>query len=374
MKFIPQASPWISDDDVNAVADSIRTTFLSEHKQAAQFVAKIQEFTGAEYAVLAPNGTIALALALKAMGIGYGDEVIVPTMTFMASATAVEMVGGIPIICDIDESCQIDVKSCEHLVGPRTRAIMPVHLWGLSANMTEVMQFAKQHELKVLEDTAQSLGTTWQDKMCGTIGDAGTFSFFVDKVITTGEGGAVITNDKHIYEEMLYIRNVGRKDRGSFNHPRIGYNFRMTDMQCAMGNVQMDKLNTVIYRKREIYKMYRDQLHGYCGSKIIQPIPGSGMVPFRGALLLDHKAGKLLSHLRQNEIQERGFFKPLHIQQPFMNQAHAPVAEEMWKRGVCLPTHLMLTDNDVQRIIDVVKDYFHQRERAEQRKKAGGIV
>lgn len=360
MNFIPQASPWIDHAEIHAVSQCVASTFLSEHKEAATFVEGIKEQTGAKYCVLAPNGTLALALALKAMGIGRGDEVIVPTMTFMASATAVEMVGATPVFCDIDDSCQIDTASASKLITTQTRAIMPVHLWGFSANMDNVMKLARTFDLRVIEDTAQSLGTTWNDKACGTIGDVGTFSFFVDKVITTGEGGAVVTNDEEIYENMLYIRNVGRRDRGSFNHPRIGYNFRMTDMQCAIGNVQLGKLQQVIERKREIYDMYHNALHGPV-AKLLEPIDGSGSVPFRGALVLNSSANGLLQFLKKNDIQERGFFKPLHLQQPFISDSNIdmPVAEGLWKRGVCLPTHLCLTNDDVFRIIETVRKYLN---------------
>lgn len=358
MKFIPQASPWIDDTEIAAVSKCVASTFLSEHKEAAKFVEGIKEQTGAKYCVLAPNGTIALALALKAMGIGLGDEVIIPTMTFMASATAVEMIGATPVFCDIDESCQINTISAASAITSKTKAIMPVHLWGFSANMDYVMKLAATYNLRIVEDTAQSLGTTWKGKACGTIGDAGTFSFFVDKVITTGEGGAVVTNDEEVYENMLYIRNVGRRDRGSFDHPRIGYNFRMTDMQCAIGNVQLAKLARVIERKREIYEMYSKAFDCYEDARLIEPIPGSGSVPFRGALLLDYNADELLQFLRDNEIQQRGFFKPLHLQAPFIPAYKSfPIAEKIWRRGVCLPTHLCLTDDDIYRIIDTVRRY-----------------
>jgi perosamine synthetase len=191
-------------------------------------------------------------MALRALGIGPGDEVLVPNFTFIASANAVEMCGAKPVFVDIKEDLHIDIEKCKLSLTRKTKAIMPVHIYGMACNMPEIMEFAKNHKLLVIEDAAQAIGVKWGKKHAGTFGQVGSFSFFADKTITTGEGGLVVTNDKKIYERLQFIRNQGRINRGSFVHPEIGYNFRMTDIQSAIGLSQLEKLPEIIEKKSTI--------------------------------------------------------------------------------------------------------------------------
>ena len=236
MKF-NQFQPYIGQEEYEAIKPCFDNNWITEGKKCQEFAGSLLDLTGAKHGVFAQNGTLALYLALRAIGVKPHDEVIVPNFTFIASANAVEMCGAVPVFVDInEEDLQINVKDCERVLTKKTKAIMPVHIFGMCANMDEVMNFAKDNNLKVVEDAAQGIEITWDGKHSGTFGDAGCFSFFADKTITIGEGGFVVTNDEQVYENMLYLRNQGRINRGSFIHPEIGYNFRITAVVAPASN------------------------------------------------------------------------------------------------------------------------------------------
>ena len=230
--------PYIGNEEHEAMKECFDANWITEGPKCKEFSERFLELTSARYGVFAQNGTLALYLGLRAAGVKHGDEVIVPNFTFIASANAVEMCGAKPVFVDINlEDLQIDITDCDRVLSKKTTAIMPVHLFGMAADMGEVMAYAVEKNLKVIEDAAQAVGVTWGGKHCGTFGDVGCFSFFADKTITMGEGGFVTTNNEKIYKKLLYLRNQGRLNRGSFVHPEMGYNFRITDFQAAMGLV-----------------------------------------------------------------------------------------------------------------------------------------
>ena len=237
---VPQFMPYVGLEEWKAIKPCFEENWITEGPRSKIFAEKLCKKIGCKYGVFANNGTLALYLGLRALGIKKGDEVIVPNFTFIASANAIEMTGATPVFCDINEDdLQINIDDCKKLISRKTKAIMPVHLYGFASNMDNVMEFAKKHKLLVIEDAAQALGIKWNKKGCGSFGDVATFSFFADKTITTSEGGFVCTNDEKIYKKLLYLRNQGRINRGSFIHPEIGYNFRMTDIQAAIGLKQL---------------------------------------------------------------------------------------------------------------------------------------
>ena len=240
---------------------------------------------------------------------------------------------------------------------------MPVHIYGLSANMDEVMSFAKKHNLLVVEDAAQALGVKWRGKGCGSFGDVSTFSFFADKTITTGEGGFVCTNNKEIYENLLYLRNQGRIDRGTFIHPKMGYNFRMTDIQMAIGLSQLEKFDFIVERKNEIYQLYKELLGGLENIEILTPnnkiFP---YIPFRVGILTKDKSENLMKFMNENGIETRTFFYPLH-KQPCMkqfSQNYKPIKNSsyVYGHGVCLPSYVALGRKKIEYICSVIKKYY----------------
>lgn len=360
---VPQFSPWIGDEEYKAIKSCFDNNWITEGPKTKEFQEKLLQLTGARFGVFAPNGTLALYLGLRAMGIGPGDEVLVPDFTFIASATSIEMAGARPVFVDVNrDNFQIDLSGADKLVTPKTKAIMPVHIYGTVADMDSVMDFAKRHNLSVIEDAAEAIGVHRNGKHAGTFGTVGTFSFFADKTITTGEGGFVVTNDENIYERLLYLRNQGRKERGSFIHPQIGYNFRMTDLQNAVGLVQLAKLEEIKKRKSYILEFYRKLLVQTPQISFFKPDEGAEWIPFRVGII-SNRAQELMAFLKQNDIEPRTFFYPLHRQPALArfnqnNDADFPNTVFGYENGICLPTFPSLTDEQITYVCDTIKKFF----------------
>jgi len=259
--LIPQIEPWVDESELRELRRVIDSTFLIEHDLTREFEAMTAQLTGAKNAVAVCNGTMALFTCVRALGIGPGDEVIVPNFTFIASANAVILAGAVPVLCEVrEDTFCIDVAWAERLVTERTKAIMPVHLYGQSADMPEVMAFAQRHGLRVLEDAAEGIGVRFEGKHVGTSGDMGILSYYGNKTITCGEGGIVLTNDDSLARAAYRMKNYGRDRKGTFIHETIGFNFAFTDLQAAIGIAQMKKLSTVIDKKRRIHDRYVQEL------------------------------------------------------------------------------------------------------------------
>lgn len=362
---VPQFMPWVGEDEYQAIKKCFDDNWITEGPLAKEFSQKLCDLIGAKYGVFAPNGTLAIYLALRALNVGPGDEVIVPDFTFIASASAVEMVGATPVFCDINKDLQINIADCARLVTNKTKAIMPVHIYGFAANMDEVMSFAEEHNLLVVEDAAQALGIKWNGKGCGSFGDVATFSFFADKTITTGEGGFVTTNRKDVYEELLYLRNQGRINRGTFVHPKIGYNFRMSDIQMAIGLTQLEKFDTIVERKNKIFKLYKNLLADIEEINILTPNDKiDPHIPFRVVLTTKEKSEGLMKFMGENEIETRTFFYPLH-KQPCMKQFSQDVkllknSVHAYEHGVCLPSYVALEPEQIEYVCSIIRKYYEK--------------
>lgn len=364
--IIPQFQPFVDEKEYEAIKSCFEINWITEGPKSKEFTDKLCEFMGVKYAVLAPNGTLSLYMCLKALNLGMGDEVIVPNFTFIATANAVEMCGAKPIFVDINENLHIDIEKCQNLITRRTKAIIPVHMYGMACNMDEVLNFAKQNNLKVIEDAAQAIGIKWKGKHAGTFGDLGSFSFFADKTITTGEGGLVVTNNEELYKKLLYIRNQGRIDRGSFVHPEIGYNFRLTDIQSAIGLSQLNKLDEIIEKKIRILEIYKKYLNPKI--KIITPSSDSNHIPFRVCIIIPGGSYDLMSYMKKNGIETRTFFYPLHKQPAYQKkmswveklfgQPNFDISEKMYNEGVCLPSFVGISDNEIKYICEKINEYL----------------
>ncbi len=367
MDKIPQVFPWIGAEELRNITKVIENNWLTEGPFCREFSSRLNEMMGCRYGVFAPNGTLAIFLGLLALGIGPGDEVIVPDCTFIGSANAVILTGAKPVFADVSrETFQIDMNTAQELISGKTRAIMPVHLFGASSDMKAVMDVAGRHGIRVIEDAAQGIGVTYEGKHTGTFGDVGCFSFFADKTITIGEGGYVVTNDEKIHENLLYLRNQGRLDRGSFIHPAIGYNFRITDLQAAIGLAQLEKLPVIIERKLEIYRLYREGLDGIKEVTFPEVEKGSNHVPFRVVILVPD-AAKLMEHLDERVVQTRSFFYPLHRQPCFKNggggdrAGGGPVNSVYgYDHGLCLPVYPSLSETDILRICGHIREFYSE--------------
>lgn len=354
---ISQVQPQLDDHELEAVTDTLRSGWLTEGPHAQEFLAAILADTGARHAVLAPNGTLGLFLALLALDLPRDSEILIPAFTFYASASAAVFAGLRPVFVDADpDTFNLDVDTLESLVTGETRAIMPVGVYGQCPPMDGVMEFAERHHLVVIEDAAQCYGVSYNGRHAGTWGQAGVFSFFADKTVTTGEGGAVLTNDDAVYERLRLLRNQGREDSGTFIHESLGMNFRVTDMQCAVGRAQLRKLPDIAARKRENYARYAARLADVDGVRLQRIQDGSTHVPFRFPLLSDRSA-EVVKALEDSGIQTRGFFCPLHLQPALRKYAHGslPVSERLYADGVCLPVHTGLTNADIDEISAIVR-------------------
>jgi len=361
---VNQFQPYIGNEEYEAIKSCFDINWITEGPKSKEFSEKLLELMDSNYGVFAQNGTLALYLGLRALDVVPGDEVIVPDFTFIASANAVEMCGAKPVFVDINiDDLQIDIGDCERVLTEKTKAIMPVHLFGLSANMDDVMEFANQNNLKVVEDACQAIGIKWDGKHCGTFGDVGCFSFFADKTITTGEGGFVVTDDEETNNNMMYLRNQGRLNRGSFVHPEIGYNFRITDIHAAIGLVQLNKLDHIIERKLKLLKMYKERLKNINGFRIIEPNNSkSNHVPFRVVIMCEQPVKDLMKVFEENEIETRSVFYPLHKQPCYSNHGEDldfPNSIYAYEHGICLPSYPELEEDKVNHICDVIKEYYN---------------
>ncbi|MBI3418546.1 MAG: DegT/DnrJ/EryC1/StrS family aminotransferase [Proteobacteria bacterium] len=256
------------------------------------------------------------------------------------------------------------VEELRHTLGakaitPNTRALLPVHLYGQACDMPGLLRLAEKHGLKILEDAAQAYGVTFAGKQAGTFGDAGIISFFSDKVITTGEGGAVLTNSEALYDRLRLLRNQGRPHSGTFVHPSLGMNFRMTDLQAGVGLVQMKKFSKIHDERLRKWKLYEDGLKGVGDLQPMRVHEKSNLVPFRYPVLSKKREGALAA-MEKAGIQTRGFFYPMHLQPMLRSDPpqSLPVSEKLFAEGFCLPVHPHLSDADIATIIDVLRDYY----------------
>jgi len=361
--FIPQIEPWIDGKELKQLKRVIKSTYVVENKLTAEFENIVANLAGAKHAVAMTNGTAALFCALKSLGIGAGDEVLVPNLTFVASANAVTLAGAKPIFCEIDErTMQICPNKLPIYLSDRTAAIMPVHLYGQAADMDLIMRFCRKNGLKCIEDAAQGVGVKFNGQHVGTFGDIGVFSYYGNKTITCGEGGVVVTNNDDLKTQCYRLKNHGRDTKGIFEHEHVGYNFAFTDMQAAIGIAQMGKLEKIISKKKKVHDRYVDGLSCLYGK--FNPTyfdPRSTPVHWFTSFLTDDR-DDLMSTLRDSNIQTRMFFMPLHMQPCYKKYrstvANYPVSEYFYKRGISLPSSFKLKWKDQKYIINKIKSYY----------------
>lgn len=358
---VPQIEPWLSGHELELVSSVIRSGWLTEGIHSEKFTKALLTLMDSPYGVMAPNGTLALALGLMALGIKDGDHVIVPDSTFFGSASAVVLSGAIPIFVDVDPvNFQIDCDKFASAITWKTRAVMPVHMMGTSCDMTRIEQICKSHNLMMIEDACQGIGVKYRSKHVGTFGDVGCFSFFADKTITTGEGGFVVCKDESIYRKLKLLRNQGRQHSGTFDHSSIGYNFRMTDMQCAVGLAQMDRLEQIVSRKKKLLETYKEGFKDISFVRVVDAAPDANIVPFR-CLIEASQRDNLAEHLKSHGVQPRNFFRPMHSQKPFRNgisQGEFPVADHAADSCLCLPIFPTMSESQIHLVIDLVRNFY----------------
>jgi perosamine synthetase len=369
LAHIVQIEPWIDDSELRELERVIHSTFVTEHELTREFEAMTARLTGSKHAIAVCNGTMALFVCLKALGIGSGDEVIIPNLTFAATANAVILAGAEPVLCEVrEDTFCIDMEKAKALVTKRTRGVMPVHLYGQSADMTAVIAFARQHRLKIIEDAAEGTGVRFNGQHVGTFGEMGILSYYGNKTVTCGEGGVVLTNDDALATAAYQLKNHGRKKKGTFIHESIGFNFAFTDMQAAIGIAQMKKLPQIVLKKREIRDRYVEKLRELKSFLPVQ-IDSRCEPVFWFTSFLCENPEELSLFLANQNIQTRGFFCPLHQQPCYADGKHIRnidrdfrISEQIYKRGISLPSSYSLTDEEQSFVIGQIRRFYANRD------------
>ncbi len=376
MTRIPVNEPLIGPRECEYVMECLRTGWISS---AGRFVEQFEEqwshYCKRSYGVSVSNGTTALQVAMRALDLRPGDEVIMPSFTIISCALAVVDVGATPVLVDSDpDTWCMDVQQVKNRVTSRTRAIMPVHIYGHPVDMEPLLNIAERHGLYIIEDAAEAHGAECQCdrasatpvwRRCGSFGTASCFSFYANKLITTGEGGMVLTDDSQFAERLRMLRNLCFLPGKRFHHEELGYNFRLTNLQAAIGLAQLERMDELVARKRAIGKMYNELLHGISGLRLPSEQPWARSVYWMYGVVLDDQtcmdAIKLARRLQECQIETRPFFLGMHEQPALRRKGlfvgeHYPVAERLARQGLYLPSGLALTDQQLERVCSAVRE------------------
>ncbi|NBB10444.1 DegT/DnrJ/EryC1/StrS aminotransferase family protein [Pseudomonas sp. SLFW] len=358
---IPVYQPYLAGQEAEYVNTCLNTNWISSRGEFIQrFEDKFAAFTKASFATAVCNGTTAIHLALAALDIGPGDEVIVPTFTYIASINPILQMGAVPVFVDsLEDTWQMDPAQVEQRITPRTKAIMVVHLYGLPCDMNALSELCKRYNLLMVEDCAEAFGTFYQGQHVGTFGDAATFSFFGNKTITTGEGGMVIARSQSVIERARHLKTQGVSAIREYWHDQLAYNYRMTNLCAAIGVAQLEQAQEILTRKRKIAEWYMEE---FAGLPIALHAEQSGTTHsfwMCSALLETLKdRDDLRSHLRASGIETRPLFHPAHTMPHCKSDEIFPVAEMLSERGLNLPSYPALERDDIRYIGDVTRKYF----------------
>lgn len=366
MDFIPVNEPLLDGNEKKYLSECIDTGWISsEGPFVKEFEEKFSKYNDRKYGIAVCNGTAALEASVLALKIGNGDEVIVPTFTIISCLSSIIRAGAVPVLVDCEpETFNIDVRKIREKITKKTKAIMIVHIYGMPVDMNPVLEIANEFGLKIIEDAAEEIGQTYGGKKCGSFGDVSTFSFYPNKHITTGEGGMILTDDEETAMRCMELRNLCFKKGRRFIHDELGFNFRMTNVQAALGLAQFERLDEMIKKKRWIGKMYSELLSGNRGLEI--PVDkkkyAENIYWVYGVVLKDvvkFDAEEAMRLLGESGIGTRPFFYPMHKQPVFhkMNLFKGekyPVAERISERGFYIPSGLALTEEQIQRTAETL--------------------
>ena len=383
-KMIPLSVPNLKGKELQYVKKCIDTNWISSSgKFVADFESAICKYVKVKYAVACVNGTSGLHIALNICGVRNGDEVIVPTLTFIAPVNVVKYVGAEPVFMDCDDYMNINceklrdfcAKECRitkhglknRKTGRIIKAVIPVHIFGNPCDMEELMKIARQYRLKVIEDATESLGAyytvgTYKKKFTGTISDVGVYSFNANKIITTGGGGMIVTDDRFFAEESRYLTEQAKDDAVRYIHNKIGYNFRLTNLQAALGLAQLEHLNDFIGTKKKNYELYKAQLKNINGVEIMRIPKGTSPNYWFYSLGVEKKKfgidkDLLMNHLQMKGIQTRPIWYLNHLQRPYCKNQSYKIENAMrfWKQVLNLPCSTNLTAKQIKYITSVIR-------------------
>jgi perosamine synthetase len=360
---IPVYQPSLSGNEKRYVNECLDSTWISSKGEFVnRFEKSFAAYIGTRHAATVSNGTVAIHLAMLALGIGEGDEVIVPTLTYISSANAVVYAGATPVFADSTmETWQLDPEDVKNKITPRTKAIMAVHLYGHPCDMSLLMEICRTHNLFLIEDCAEAMGTLYKGQHVGTFGDISTFSFFGNKTITTGEGGMVVTNDDTLHDRVMHFKGQGLAKHRQYWHDVVGYNYRMTNICAAIGLAQLEQIDSILKKKKHVAALYKKELaetsltfheevgdvvHSYWMCSILVKDP-SDREPLR-------------EYLASRGIETRPLFYPVHTMPMYsLKFQRHPVAENLGWRGINLPSYPSLTEEDIFFIGKSLKEYLN---------------
>lgn len=359
--FIPVAEPVLDGNELEYVTECIKTNWISSvGAYVTRFEDEFARYCGTKYAIATNNGTTALHLALACLGVGPGDEIIIPSLTFASTAFAVSYCGARPVFADVqEETWCLDPESVISKITQHTKGIIPVHIYGHPADMGPILEIAKERGLFVLEDAAEAHGARYNDTIVGSMGDVGAFSFYGNKIITTGEGGMLTTDRDDILNQAIYLRDVAMSPERRYWHEAIGYNYRLTNIQAAIGVAQLEHIEKIIAKKRANAHLYSELLADAEGLVLQAEMPWAYSVFWMFSVLVTDDFGvqrdQVMRILRENGIDSRPFFYPLHTMPPYKTDDNLPVTDKISQQGINLPSGNLLSEAEIGKICDVLK-------------------
>lgn len=355
--MIRQIEPWIGEEELKEIIKVVKSKWITEGKKTEEFEARFKELTKAKHTITVMNGTVGMFIALKVFGIGQGDEVIVPNLTFIATPNSVKMANANPILVDIDKKTfNIDPKEIEKAITDKTKAIMPVHLYGQCADMDAILKIAKKHNLKIIEDAAQAVGSYFNNKHAGTFGEIGIFSLYGNKTITSGEGGVITTNDDRLARECYIMKNHGRDVKGIFKHKYMGYNFSYSDLHAAIAIAQLSKLDKILGGKKKVMEIYTKKLKGL-PVEMVYIDPRCKQTNWFTNILTDN-VEELSNFLKKNGIETRRFFYPIHMQPCYNIKGDFPNTVYVYEHGLSLPSSADLEDEKIMFVCKKIREFY----------------
>jgi perosamine synthetase len=364
-RIIPVCEPALGGNELKYVTQAVEANWISSAGSFIRdFEARFAAYCGTQYGIACANGTVAMHLAMATLGLEPGDEVIIPTFTMIATANAVTYCGARPVLVDMEpEYWQMDVNMVADKITPRTKAIVPVHIYGHPANMTPLRELAARHGLLVIEDAAEAHGAEYRGQRAGGLGDAAGFSFYGNKIITTGEGGMVTTNNREIARLAWNLRDHAFSHERHFWHKFVGFNYRMTNLQAAVGLAQVERIEHFVEARRRNAREYTARLEGVPGIRTPREAPWAKNVHWMYGITVDERAygmgrDALRKVLADHGVETRTFFIPMHCQPVYWQQYKGeryPVAEDLCKRGFYLPSASSLTLDEIEYVAGVIR-------------------
>ncbi len=370
--MIPVCEPLITKKEIEYVIDCLKSGWVSSAgKYIEQFEKGWASYCGMKHGVAVSSGTTALQIAVRLLDLKPGDEVIMPTFTIISCAQAVIYCGGKPVLVDIDSrNWQMDVSQIENVITNKTKAIMVVHIYGHPADMDPIIEIAKKNDLMIIEDAAEVHGAEYKGRRCGSFGDISVFSFYANKLITTGEGGMVLTNNDEFAERAKALRNLCFQKSRRFYHDELGYNFRLTNIQAALGVSQMERIGKIIERKREIAHKYNELLKNVSGIELPYEESWAKSIYWVYGIVIKEEMGmnaeQFAKKLLEKGIETRPFFLGMHEQPVFKKMGlfakeRYPVSERLSRQGLYIPSGLTIKNSEIEYICKTIRDVLENK-------------